>query len=381
MARRSRPRPKVKRSLEPGRKPDSTAPPLYSGQEEEQRAQALATLALLDTPPEDRFDRICRLAGEVMQAPATYISLIDRQRQWFKSACGLGDIKETPREGTFCDYAIRRSRPTLVLDATQDPLFARSPYVAEGPRVRFYLGFPLVVEGQRVGTLCALDFEPRSEVSPRQMQQFEDLARMAERELTRGADVPAVPPMDGRRSPVTLLFSRLLEPEHLFDRMPPEVVVAVVNLYLEAMIEVVHRWHGTVDDLAGGSLRIHFGAALDLADHAPHAAACAVEMQRTLGDVNLELEERGLPPLACAIGLHTGPAVVGSLGALGLWKPSLVGSAVVLAEQVLARAGGGQILASVEHVQALGQLARVRGKLQELYELEGVGDLLLGNPR
>ncbi|HIB68581.1 MAG TPA: GAF domain-containing protein, partial [Phycisphaerales bacterium] len=196
MSRRERP--KKKRQLKRGLgSPDAPKPQLYSHQEEDARAEVIRRIGLLDTEPEERFDRICRLAGDVMKAPATYIALLDRHRQWFKSTEGMGELKETPREGTFCDYAIRRSRPTVVLNADQDPLFKKSPYVTDGPQVKFYAGFPLTVDGQRVGTLCALDFEPREAVTEEQLEKFYDLARMAEKELEQqeaeGAGTPPDP--------------------------------------------------------------------------------------------------------------------------------------------------------------------------------------------
>lgn len=385
MTRKDRPRRKglVKKGLKEGRGEPRQRPSLYSAQEEESRARALGQIGLLDTPREERFDRICRLVQEVMQAPATYISLIDRERQWFKSTCGMGEVAETPREGTFCDYAIRRSRPTVVLNATEDPFFSKSPYVTEGPKVRFYAGFPLVVAGQRVGTLCALDFEPRTEVTPRQMEQFSDLAQMAQQELARAGDEETLggPPTDGEVRGVSLLRTRLfgLEPLAAFS---PQAVVGVVNLYLEAMIEAVHQWQGRVDDLSGGALRAIF---VDQ-EHEPRAAACAIEIQKTLAGVHLSLLERQIPPLLCGIGLHSGQAIVGSLGSRGLWKPSLLGAILEEADQLETLIAGGQILATGELVAALGELAgtggRLRvtlasGKVLELFELEGVGDLRL----
>ncbi|MGE0494495.1 MAG: GAF domain-containing protein [Vulcanimicrobiota bacterium] len=355
---------------------DSETPALYSPADEDSRAQALGTLGLLDTPPEERFDRICRLAQQVMQAPATYISLIDRQRQWFKSTCGMGEVQETPREGTFCDYAIRRSRPTVVLNATEDPLFAKSPYVTEGPKVRFYAGYPLVVGGQRVGTLCALDFEPRTEVSPEQMEQLGDLARMAETELTRP---PADPPGDGAWREITVLRANLPGSAALFEQLEAGLVLAILNLYLEGFIGLIHHYGGTVDDLCGDTLRVAFGLEPQ-ADHPLRAAACALAMQAAMVDLNQALAQRNLPPLACAISLHTAEVVVGSLGSHGLWKPSWVGDALALSDRVQPLVAGGQILASETTIEALGPLAQLGDELEldplPFYPLKGLREAL-----
>lgn len=186
MSRRERPRPKQGLKLGAPRDEGRERRPLYDDSEDERRTEAVQALNILDTPTEERFDEICREARDAMGAPATYISLLEGGRQWFKSTVGMGDVRETPREGTFCDFAVRRSLPTVVLDATQDPLFCQSPYVVEGPKVRFYAGVPLVVRGQRVGTLCALDFAPREAVTEAQMSRLEALARKAEQELSGG---------------------------------------------------------------------------------------------------------------------------------------------------------------------------------------------------
>ncbi len=342
---------------------------------EDSRAQVLSQLNILDTPPEERFDRICRQAQEVMGAPATYISLIDRERQWFKSSRGLGEVTETPREGTFCDYAIERSRPTVVLNAIKDPLFARSPYVQEGPQVRFYAGFPLTVQGERVGTLCALDFEAREQVTPEQLEQLYDLARQAEAELERGRTA--------ERRLVTILRSGLRSHNQL-DSLPTEVVVAVLNLYAERMLEVVERWQGTLDEASGDSLRVLFGVPKAREDQVLMAAGCAVDMQRTMHGLNQALQERGLAALDCGIALHTAEMVVGEMGCPGQRKSTVAGSAVGLAERMQSLTLGGQILASEDVILALGELAWVEGKLRlgvpgleplTFYELAGVGEL------
>lgn len=377
----------LKRGLKSGANPKNPGP-LYPQAEEEHRAQALGTLGLLDTPPEERFDRLSRLAREVMGAPATYISLIDRERQWFKSTCGMGDVTETPRAGTFCDYAIRRSRPTVVLDATQDPFFCKSPYVVDFPKVRFYVGVPLVVEGQRVGTLCALDFESRGEVSAQQMEAFEQLAAMAEKELVADSADQKPPFTEVEKRVVSVLSCQLCGVESLLEEWDPEIAVAVLNVFLEPMCETVARWGGTIDDLTNASVRAFFNGPQALNDSAVHAAACALEMQLCLPDVNRGLAERGLDPLACAVGVRTGMALVGNLGRSGLWKPTVVGDVTETAHQLAAIAGAGQVLVCEETLQALGEAAQVSGEVSlrlgeggrslSVFGLHGVGDLSLG---
>ncbi len=128
---------------------------------EQQRLTALHKLNILDTPPEEAFDRITRLLGLVLKMPIALISLVDQDRQWFKSRHGLV-AHETPREIAFCDHTIRQTELMQVEDALQDPRFANNPLVLGDPNIRFYAGVPLIMrEGEAIGTLCVIDRIPR----------------------------------------------------------------------------------------------------------------------------------------------------------------------------------------------------------------------------
>ncbi len=125
------------------------------------RVSALRALLLLDTPPEQRFDRIVAFAIAEFGVPTAMISLVDRQRQWFKSRIGL-DACELPRETSFCGHAILSPEPLVVADAGRDPRFTDNPLVLGPPFIRFYAGAPLLLRaGYAVGTLCLLDTRPR----------------------------------------------------------------------------------------------------------------------------------------------------------------------------------------------------------------------------
>jgi PAS domain S-box-containing protein len=129
---------------------------------EELRLAALYEYELLDTPGEDLFDAFTRLAAQLCEAPIALMSLIDRDRQWFKSVVGL-DLRELPRETAFCVETIEQAGVFEVLDASADPRFAANPLVAGAARVRFYAGYPLrSSDGYAVGTLCVCDRRPRS---------------------------------------------------------------------------------------------------------------------------------------------------------------------------------------------------------------------------
>ncbi len=127
-------------------------------------AERLATLQayhILDTAAEQTYDDITQLAAHICQVPMATISLVDEERQWFKSRLGLRR-SETPRETAFCAHAILQREPLIVTDALQDARFAENELVNGDPPIRFYAGFPLVNhQGFALGTLCALDEKPR----------------------------------------------------------------------------------------------------------------------------------------------------------------------------------------------------------------------------
>lgn len=125
------------------------------------RLRSLYDLMLLDTPPEERFDRVVRFAAEQLDMPVAMVSLIDGHRQWVKSHVGV-DLTETRRDLSFCGHAIMTPGLFVIEDATLDPRFADNPVVLGGPQVRFYAGAPLSApDGQRIGTLCIMDTVPR----------------------------------------------------------------------------------------------------------------------------------------------------------------------------------------------------------------------------
>ena len=150
--------------------------------DEERRIASLRELKILDTEPEERFDRITRLAAALFNVPMAVISLVDKDRQWFKSCLGL-NAKETPRDAAFCAHVVYSREPMIVPDAFQDVRFADNPVVINEPRIRFYAGYPLMLDdGSCIGTLCLLDTRPRTLEGP-DLERLHDLAGIALREI------------------------------------------------------------------------------------------------------------------------------------------------------------------------------------------------------
>jgi diguanylate cyclase (GGDEF)-like protein len=149
---------------------------------EASRLDTLRSLNILDTSPEERFDRLTRLAKRLFGVPIALISLVDADRQWFKSCQGL-NASETPRDVSFCGHAILEDEILMVPDALLDERFHDNPLVVDDPKIRFYAGCPLTVpNGSKLGTLCLIDQEPRS-LDAEDARLLRDLARMAEQEI------------------------------------------------------------------------------------------------------------------------------------------------------------------------------------------------------
>jgi GAF domain-containing protein len=150
---------------------------------EVERLAALEELHILDTEPSEKFDRITELLSKQFNTAFALVSLVDKDRQWFKSACGI-DAKETPRNQAFCAHAIWNSNPLIVLDATKDERFQKNPLVDGPPHIRFYAGAPLKSkESYHLGTLCAIDTKPRKQVTENEITLLTSLAAMVVDEL------------------------------------------------------------------------------------------------------------------------------------------------------------------------------------------------------
>lgn len=166
---------------------------------ETERLRALSELGILDTPQEEIFETLTALAAQTFDVPIALISLVDDQRQWFKSCIGI-DTRETGRDVAFCDHAIREDEPLVVLDASRDARFADNPLVTDAPAIRFYAGAPLILRpGVRLGTLCIIDDKPRADFADTSRRQLAAMAASVTAALAMRRDLSAFHALERRR--------------------------------------------------------------------------------------------------------------------------------------------------------------------------------------
>lgn len=192
---------------------------------EAQRLATLRGLQILNTSPEERFDRITGVAQHMFDVPIALVSVVDENRQWFKSCYGLS-ATETPRDISFCGHAILGTDVFVIEDALQDPRFADNPLVTGEPRIRFYAGCPLHANnGDALGTLCIIDRKPHR-FDPMQRRALHDLGRWAEQELNL---------LD-----LQTATTRALESEVRLRAIVDNVIDAIITFNAQGLIESVN---------------------------------------------------------------------------------------------------------------------------------------------
>lgn len=366
------------------------------------RLSALHSLKLLDTPPEERFDRLSRLATQFLKLPVAYVALMDGERQWYKSSCGL-PVGEVPRKHSLCSHTILCEEPIICPNTLLEPRFADNPFVIAEPNIRLYMGHTLqTTSGHKVGTFCAMGFEER-DISAEEVSAFTELAKIAEseinhidlvllqedllekkRDLQKYTDFvrdvfgryvsdqvaenllshPSGLDLGGAHREISILFSDLRGFSTLSERLPAQKMIELVNEYLGAMVPVIERHGGTIDEFIGDAILVLFGAPLSQEDHALRAVACALEMQQELSRLNVRLQTDNRTTIQMGIGVHTGKAVVGNIGCQSRMKYGAVGSAVNLASRIQGFTLGGQTLVSSSTYQVIKPYARVDGQLR-----------------
>lgn len=376
---------------------------------EQNRIAALYELKILETPPDERFDRIVRLTSSYLSVPIAFISFIDTHHQWFKSSCGLS-LSKISRNDSFCHYTIQQSKPMIIPDALLDERFCKNPYVTDSPYIRFYAGFPLsTVDGFNVGTLCVIDKAPR-DLNETQIKILKDLATLAEDQLTlldisllektiREKNISLTKAkkeleirnnfirkafgsfmsdeivtelleaktelkLGGEERRITILFSDLRNFTTLSERFSADKIVAALNNYYGKMVDVIEKYNGTVDSFIGDAIMVVFGAPYSGDDDAYRAIVCALEMQASMPVVNEMNRNSGLPELEMGIGINTGCAIVGNIGSQKRMQYSAIGSPVNLASRIQDLTLGGQILISETTYQEVSNSLTLNGHLR-----------------
>ena len=205
---------------------------------EARRLDALARLQILDTPSEQAFDDLTELAARWLDTPIALVSMVDDQRQWFKSRVGLA-VNQTPRELAFCAHAIQAHELFEVPDAALDDRFSDNPLVTSDPHIRFYAGMPIASpEGELVGTLCVIDRVPR-QLTESQQDTLRRLARIAEFQLRLRLSL-----LDSEERALALEHQEALN-QRLLDSITAGVVACNDAGELTLFNNTAQQWHGT----------------------------------------------------------------------------------------------------------------------------------------
>jgi two-component system NtrC family sensor kinase len=290
---------------------------MFSAPIPEDDAERLATLyqySILDTAPEQGFDDVTTLAAYVCDAPFSTVTLVDQDRQWFKSELGFG-ARQTNRADSFCACALLEPEPLIIPDTHDDPRFAQNPFVLGAPEIRFYAGAPLIApNGHILGTVCVFDTKPR-EISSAQVKALQALARQVMALLEAKLKL-----LGNERAAVALMQTeKLAAVGRMASSMAHGInnpLEALTNLLYLARLKVenteVASWLAQADDelrrlslIANQSLQFHKQASI------PQEITCVDLFQGTLAafegrlknsHIQVEKRKRANQPVMCSAG-------------------------------------------------------------------------------
>ncbi|MDZ4743978.1 MAG: adenylate/guanylate cyclase domain-containing protein [Verrucomicrobiota bacterium] len=314
------------------------------------RMNSLRKLRILDTPTEERYDRIVKLAAQIFDFPVAYISLVDNDRQWFKSKVGI-DKPETPRDISFCGHTILENRTMIIEDTLLDERFNQNPLVTGPGQIRFYAGRPLSVEtGLNVGSLCLMDRVPRK-LSARDLEVLDQLGKLVEHEfrmlelievqykfidsqkelaqekaksdgllrnilpdeiayeLKQNGKVEARAYED-----VSVIFTDFTGFTSLSSSMSPEQIVHELNICFTAFDQITEDHEiEKLKTIGDGYMAVSDFGVCGM-QGAMNAVRCALEMREFIRSRHKEKEEAGEKYWKLKVGLHIGPIAAGVVG-------------------------------------------------------------------
>lgn len=329
---------------------------------EHDRLAALHDLGIMDTAPEPGFDDIAELAAQICGAPVAFVGFIDETRDWLKASCGVPPgMNEIPRELSVCSVTLCAADLVHIPDLEQEPRFEGYFGVKNGPNIRLYCGMPLITSrGHALGTLCIVDFVPRT-LQAEQMEAVRRLARQVverlelrrkvsdladaltelDRERTRTRSLllnilpqPVADELNraGQVQPrfypsATVLFTDFKDFTPLVERTEPATLVALLDQYFSAFDEIVagHRMERL--KTIGDAYMAVAGVPEENRTHAVDASLAALKLRNYLRRTKAQRERARLPYLEARIGLHTGSVIAGIVGkqkfAYDIWGDSV----------------------------------------------------------
>lgn len=344
--------------------------PFEELKKERARITALHSQNILDTENEEEFDRIVKVASFICGTPISLISLVDTDRQWFKSKIGL-DIEETPRNVSFCSHAIQQDGIMEVQDATKDIRFKDNPLVTGDPNIRFYAGTPLITEtGLKLGTLCVIDKVPKilsqeqkdclESLSMQIMDQIklkhqgkllQNLNSSLLTELQQKIEfqnkvlhlfVKFVPEAivakhlhakgddfdDAEAKNLTVMFCDIRGYTSIVEKLKPQQAVAILKAYYSILSDVIHTYSGMVNQYVGDEIFAIFGDPFSIPGYEKDAVFCALEMMEKLKQINEQCKDFVSSPIKIGIGIHSGEVITGTLGSKDKIEYSITGDSV-----------------------------------------------------